>query len=72
MNAWIAVLLIVVVASAIIGTLIYLRGTPPLRLLGRYGSTWMDHSEDRELPDRPDEDARDDPIPRRPLRVRFK
>lgn len=71
MSAWVLVLLIVAVAAAIIGALVYLRGDPPLRSLGRRGSTWMEHSEDREPDDRPDEDARDDPIPRRPLRVRW-
>jgi hypothetical protein len=38
--------------------------------LGRRGQTWFERTEERELEDRPSEDDRDDPIPRRPLRGR--
>ncbi len=71
MSAWMVVLVIVAVAAASIGTLVYLRGQPPLRSLGRHGNTWLEHSEDRPAEDLPSEDAPDDPIPRRPLRGRW-
>jgi hypothetical protein len=71
MSAWLLVTVIVVATAVVIGALIYLRGNPPLGSLGRTGSTWLEHSEDRPPEERPDEDARDHPIPRRPLRVRW-
>lgn len=38
--------------------------------LGRQGMFWFEHDEDREVEDRPTEDERDAPLPRRPLRGR--
>ena len=51
--------------------------TPPFRLgrglsdLGRQGTAWFEHDEDRALEERPSEDALDAPLPHRPLRTRF-
>ena len=39
--------------------------------LGRQGQMWFDHLEDREVAQRPSEDAKDSEIPRRHLRGRF-
>ncbi len=39
--------------------------------LGRQGSMWFEHSEDRQVDDRPTEDAVDSPLPHRPLRTRY-
>jgi hypothetical protein len=39
--------------------------------LGQQGSMWFDHPGDRELGERPLEDAVDAPIPHRPLRGRY-
>jgi hypothetical protein len=38
--------------------------------LGRQGAFWFEHEEDREVEERPTEDGRDAPLPRRPLRAR--
>ena len=39
--------------------------------MGRLGGTWFERPEDRELAERPDDDAKDAPIPRRHLRARY-
>ena len=39
--------------------------------LSRFGSTWFENPGERELADRPDEDAKDAPLPRRRLRARY-
>ena len=39
--------------------------------LGRQGSMWFEHQEDREVAERPGEDAVDSPLPHRPLRARY-
>jgi hypothetical protein len=49
----------------------YFRPGRVLRELGRTGSTWFEHPDERELADRPSEDALEAPLPRRPLRARF-
>lgn len=38
--------------------------------LGREGLLWFERAEERSLEELPSEDARDEPIPRRPLRGR--
>jgi hypothetical protein len=38
--------------------------------LGRQGAFWFEHEEDRAVEDRPTEDGRDAPLPRRPVRAR--
>jgi hypothetical protein len=38
--------------------------------LGRQGAFWFEHEEDREVEERPNEDGRDAPLPRRQLRAR--
>ena len=40
------------------------------RRLGRSGLFWLDHRDDLPIAGQPDEDERDAPIPRRPLRGR--
>jgi hypothetical protein len=39
--------------------------------LGRQGKMWFDHLEDREVAERPSDDAKDSEIPRRHLRARY-
>ena len=39
--------------------------------MGRFGTTWFENSAERELAERPDDDAKDAPIPRRRLRARY-
>jgi hypothetical protein len=38
--------------------------------LGRQGAFWFEHAEDRAVEERPDDDATDPALPRRPLRAR--
>ncbi len=65
---------IVLIAVAVVGIAVAL--TPwfrPARLMGRIGrrgGTWFDHADDLPVQERPGEDERDAPIPRRPLRGR--
>lgn len=66
---------IVIVAVAVVAILLsftrYFRTGRVLAELGRSGSMWFEHEEDREIDDRPGEDAVETPIPRRPLRTRY-
>jgi hypothetical protein len=39
--------------------------------LGRQGQIWFDHLEDHEVAERPSDDAKDSPVPRRRLRARY-
>jgi hypothetical protein len=39
--------------------------------LGRQGSMWFEHTEDRDVEEQPTEDAVESPLPRRPLRSRY-
>ena len=68
MSAFEVVTVVVCVAALAIAATSYFRGG--LNDLGRYGRTWFDHREDIPEADRPSEDERDAPIPRRPLRGR--
>jgi hypothetical protein len=56
------------VAIALAGTS-YFRLNRVLSELGRQGP-WFDHEEDHPVTERPNEDDRDEPIPKRPLRGR--
>jgi hypothetical protein len=70
MNAFEVVTLIVCIVALVIATASFLRVSRAIDQLGRRGSTWFDHSEDLADGDRPSEDDRDAPIPKRPLRGR--
>ena len=61
-------LVVSVVAIALAATS-YFRLNQVLQQLGR-GGPWFHRAEDLDIGQRPDEDERDDPIPRRPLRGR--
>ena len=39
--------------------------------MGRLGTTWFENPDERALAERPDDDAKDAPIPRRRLRARY-
>ena len=66
-----AVTIAVAVSGAAVAGIVYLRGPGALEGLGRQGQSWFEHPADREVSDRPSEDERDTPLPRRPLRGRL-
>jgi hypothetical protein len=70
MNAFAIVTIVVSVTAIVVSAATYLRVNRALDQLGRRGGTWFDHSEDLDISERPSEDDRDEPIPRRPLRGR--
>lgn len=70
MNAFEVVTLVVGVVALVLAAASFLRVNRAIEQLGRRGSTWFDHSEDIADGDRPNEDDRDAPIPKRPLRGR--
>jgi hypothetical protein len=65
---------VVIIVVAVVG--IGLALTPRFGLgralsrLGRGGGLWFEHTDERELAERPTGDERDAPLPRRPLRGR--
>ncbi len=65
-----AVTIAVAVLGAVVAVIAYLRGPAGLEQLGRQGQTWFDHAGDRVVEERPSEDERDAPLPRRRLRGR--
>jgi hypothetical protein len=67
-GAFEAVTLVVCALALAIAVLAYLRAGRVTH--GRHGQTWFDHREDIPEADRPNEDVRDAPIPKRPLRGR--
>jgi hypothetical protein len=68
MSAFEVVAIVVSVVAIALALTSYFRINRVLSQLGREGETWMDHEEDMPVEDRPNEDDRDEPIPRRPLR----
>ena len=68
MNAWEIVTIVVAVIAILLAATTYLRVSRALDQLGRRGSSWFDHAEDIAAGDRPSEDDRDAPIPKRPVR----
>jgi hypothetical protein len=70
MSAFEVVTFVVAVAAILLAVFSYLRLNRALSDLGRRGSNWFDHEEDLPIEDRPSEDDRDAPIPKRPLRGR--
>jgi hypothetical protein len=70
MNAFEAVIIIVLIGAVVIAAIAYLRFGGPLQELGRTGQTWFDRREDIRVEDRPSEDEMDAPIPKRPIRGR--
>ena len=65
-----AVTIGVAVVGAAVAVVTYLHGPGALEQLGRQGQAWFEHSGDRAVSDRPSEDERDAPLPRRRLRGR--
>jgi hypothetical protein len=70
MNAFEIVTLVVSLVAIVIALLTYFRFSRVVQDLGRHGGNWFDHAEDMQVGDRPSEDERDAPIPKRPLRGR--
>jgi hypothetical protein len=70
MIAFEAVTVGVAVASTAVALVSYLRGPGPLEGLGRQGGSWFAHPGDLPMSERPSEDDRDAPLPKRPLRAR--
>ena len=68
MNAWEVVTIVVAVIAIALAATTYFRVSRALDQLGRRGSSWFDHSEDIAPEQRPSEDDRDAPIPKRPVR----
>jgi hypothetical protein len=68
MSAFEVVAIVVSILAIALALTSYFRINRVLGRLGREGETWMDHEEDMPVADRPNEDDRDEPIPRRPLR----
>jgi hypothetical protein len=68
MNTFEAVTLGVTAASTALAFTPYLRPSRVLDQLGRQGKVWFEHVDDLALDQRPSEDDRDAPLPRRPLR----
>ena len=65
-----AVTIGVAVVGGVVAGIVYLRGPGSLEQLGRQGQSWFEHPSDRAVSDRPSEDERDAPLPRRRLRGR--
>jgi hypothetical protein len=70
MNAFEIVTLVVAVVAIALAVTSYFRLNRVIEQLGRGGQTWFDHAEDHPVEERPSEDDRDEPIPKRPLRGR--
>jgi hypothetical protein len=70
MNAFEVVTLVVAVVAIVLSVTVWLRLGRVVEQLGRHGQTWFDHESDIDPADRPSEDDRDAPIPKRPLRGR--
>ena len=71
MSAFEIVTLSVTLIAAALSLTPYFRVSRVLADLGRQGVTWFERDEEREIAERPLEDAVDSPIPRRPLRGRY-
>jgi hypothetical protein len=70
MNAFEVVTLVVCVIALLVAAASFFRVNRVIDQLGRRGGTWFDHREDIDPEERPSEDDRDAPIPKRPLRGR--
>lgn len=71
MNAFEIVMIAVAVVAIMLSFTRYFRVGRVVADLGRVGSLWFEREDDRELEERPGEDAVETPIPRRPLRSRY-
>jgi hypothetical protein len=70
MRAFEIVTIVVSAIAIVLAATSYFRVSRVLDRLGRGGHSWFDHAEDLQVANRPSEDERDDPIPKRPLRGR--
>jgi hypothetical protein len=69
MSAFEVVAVVVSLVAIALAATSYFRLNRVLSELGRQGP-WFDHAEDHEITDQPNEDDRDEPIPKRHLRGR--
>ena len=70
MSAFEVVVIVVCVIALALAATSYFRTGRVLGQLGRHGQSWFDHRSDIADADQPNEDDRDAPIPKRPLRGR--
>ncbi len=70
MNAFEVVTIVVSVIAIALAATFYFRVSRVLDRLGRSGQAWFDHADDAAVTERPSEDERDAPLPKRPLRGR--
>ena len=71
MSGFEAVIFAVALIAAVLSLTGYFWPSRVLADMDRFGSTWFENPAERELADRPDEDAKDAPLPRRRLRARY-
>jgi hypothetical protein len=71
MNAFEIVIFTVALIAAALSLTRYFWPGRVLAEMGRLGGTWFERPEDREFAERPDDDAKDAPLPRRRLRARY-
>jgi hypothetical protein len=70
MSAFEVVTIVVCVIAIALAATSYFRVSRVLQELGRHGPSWFDHEDDLDVSDRPSDDERDAPIPKRPIRGR--
>ena len=68
MNAFEVVTIVVALVAIVVAVITYLRLSRVIDQLGHGGTRWFDHAEDAKPEERPSEDDRDAPIPKRPVR----
>lgn len=71
MSAFEIVIFAVALIAAALSLTRYFWPARALADMGRLGTTWFENPEERELAERPSDDAKDAPIPRRRLRARY-
>ena len=70
MNLFETITIVVTLGGIVLAATPWFRPGRVLASMGRLGPFWFDHNDDQDLAIQPSEDAKDAPIPRRPLRGR--
>ncbi len=71
MNAFEIVTIGVTLIALALSMTRYFRINRVVAELGRQGDMWFEHTDDREVAERPGEDEKESPLPHRPLRSRY-